>query len=193
MWRTLARLVAVAVVVVFVVGPVLLYRQMETQVRNFRAVEEGVLYRSGQMSLDGLKRVVHDYKIRTVITLRDALVAGDTPPDRDEEEWCKKMGLGHVRLRPALWWASEGRPPADVNVARFRQVLDDPHNHPVLVHCCAGIHRTGAYCAIYRMEQEHWTNAAALGEMKRFGYDNLDFEWDILGYLEEYRPTWKEP
>jgi protein tyrosine/serine phosphatase len=57
----------------------------------------------------------------------------------------------------------------------------------VLVHCCAGVHRTGAYCAIYRMEFEGWTNAEALAEMKALGYSNLDEEWDIRGYLESYR------
>jgi tyrosine-protein phosphatase SIW14 len=71
--------------------------------------------------------------------------------------------------------------------------MSDPSKYPVLVHCFAGTHRTGAYCAIYRMEQEHWTNAQALAEMKTYGYITLDEEWDILGYLEVYRPTWKEP
>jgi hypothetical protein len=25
------------------------------------------------------------------------------------------------------------------------------------------------------------------------GYDNLDDEWDILGFLEQYWPSWKGP
>jgi hypothetical protein len=41
------------------------------------------------------------------------------------------------------------------------------------------------------MEREHWTNAQAIAEMKACGYVNLDDEWDILGYLERYRPTWQ--
>jgi hypothetical protein len=69
----------------------------------------------------------------------------------------------------------------------------DPNNYPVLVHCWAGIHRTGAYCAIYRMEFDHWTNADAIAELKSMGYDTLDKEWDILGYLENYWPSWKGP
>jgi hypothetical protein len=42
------------------------------------------------------------------------------------------------------------------------------------------------------MEYEHWSNAAALAEMKALGYENLDDEWDILGYLEQYQPRWKQ-
>ena len=71
--------------------------------------------------------------------------------------------------------------------------MADRNNYPVLIHCCAGIHRTGAYCAIYRMECEHWSNAQALDELHRFGYEHLYDEWDILTYLEDYRPSWKEP
>src|SRR5207302_1930736 len=29
--------------------------------------------------------------------------------------------------------------------------------------------------------------------MNSMGYDALDEEWDILGYLEEYWPSWKGP
>ena len=65
--------------------------------------------------------------------------------------------------------------------------MDNPDNYPVLIHCFAGIHRTGAFCAIYRMEYEGWTNAEAIEELRACGYSNLDDEWDILGYLEQYR------
>jgi protein tyrosine/serine phosphatase len=67
--------------------------------------------------------------------------------------------------------------------------MADPKNYPVLVHCFAGIHRTGAYTAIYRMEFEGWSNAKAIAEVKACGYTNLDDEWDILNYLERYRPA----
>ena len=73
---------------------------------------------------------------------------------------------------------------------KFRALLADPKNHPVLVHCFAGVHRTGAYAAIYRMEFERWSNARAIAELKACGYSNLDDEWDVLGYLEQYRPSW---
>jgi protein tyrosine/serine phosphatase len=69
--------------------------------------------------------------------------------------------------------------------------MADPDNYPVLVHCFAGIHRTGAFCAIYRMEHDHLSNAEALRELKEGGYINLYDEWDVLGYLEEYKPTWR--
>ena len=44
--------------------------------------------------------------------------------------------------------------------------------------------------AVYRMELEHWTNDEALNELRTCGYRNLDDEWDVLSYLECYRPRW---
>jgi protein tyrosine/serine phosphatase len=191
MSRSLQVSLGSLVAVLLIAAPVLFALHQQAQTRNFRVVKQGVLYRSGQMSLDGLKRVVHDHGIRTVVTLRDARVPGMDPPDLAEEEYCNKEEITYVRIPPRNWSAPDGPAPVEAGVLRFREVMSDPTNYPVLVHCTAGIHRTGAYCAIYRMEFEHWTNAEAIAEMKACGYTNLDDEWDILGYLEQYRPTWQ--
>ena len=53
-------------------APVAYAFHMQAQTRNFRIVKDGVLYRSGQITLFGLKNLLHDYGIRTVVTLRDA-------------------------------------------------------------------------------------------------------------------------
>ncbi len=61
--------------------------------------------------------------------------------------------------------------------------MDDPANYPVLIHCYAGIHRTGTMCAIFRMDYQGWTNDEAMNEMRTFGDTMLDDHEDILGYL----------
>jgi tyrosine-protein phosphatase SIW14 len=188
--RFLSSLFSLVIAGLLVVGPYAYWRHDLATVRNFHVVQEGVLYRSGQMSLDGLKRALHDYGIRTVITLRDATHPGDGPPDLLEEKFCKGADLNYVRIPPRPWWASDGSVPAQEGIDTFRAVMADPANYPVLIHCFAGMHRTGAFCAVYRMERDHWTNAQAIAEMKTHGYRNIDDEWDLLGYLERYRPTW---
>jgi protein tyrosine/serine phosphatase len=193
MLRLPRKLIGIVVVGLLIAGPVAFALHDTAQVRNFHVFREGVLYRSGQLTLEGLKRVLNDYDIRTVISLRDAHVAGEPPPDQDEERFCRAAGLNYHRLPPRHWWAAAGPAPVEENVRKFRQIMADRNNYPVLIHCCAGIHRTGAYCAIYRMECEHWSNAQALDELHRFGYEHLYDEWDILTYLEDYRPSWKEP
>jgi protein tyrosine/serine phosphatase len=191
--RYLSYLFAFIITGVLVAGPMAYAYYEQSQIRNFHLVREGVLYRSGQMTVAGLKRVIHDYGIKTIVTLRDAYHLGDSPPDREEEEYCQDHGIAYARISPRSWWAPAGEVPAEEGVRQFREIMDSPDNFPVLVHCFAGIHRTGAFCAIFRMEYEHWTNERAIDEVKANGYYNLDDEWDILTYLEHYRPRWQGP
>jgi protein tyrosine/serine phosphatase len=181
---TFAGLIAV----VMVAGPLgyVLYRKAES--RNFRVVRDGVLYRSGQLSVSGLKRLIEDYGIRTVVTLRTARVEGDPHPALDEEEFCRSQELYYHRLQMKSWVRTNGTAPADESVRAFLDIMKNPANHPVLVHCFAGKHRTGAYCAIYRMEFENWSNEQAIEEMILNGYDDLEEHEDLDGYLNAYRP-----
>jgi protein tyrosine/serine phosphatase len=165
------------------------YRQLN--VRNFHEVKTDVLYRSGQLSLAGLQSIIHDYGIKTVITLRDSAYPDQPPPDLAEEEYCANAGIRHIRISPRVWWSADGSIPAEEGVRRFRAIMENAKNYPVLIHCFGGIHRTGAFCAIYRMEYDHWTNAEAIAELRACGYRDLDDEWDLLGYLETYQPTWQ--
>jgi protein tyrosine/serine phosphatase len=193
MLRSLQTLIGLTAVVFMIVGPIYLSARQLRQTRNFRVVRDRVLYRSAQMSLDGLKRIVHDYGIRTVVTLRDSHDPGLTPPDLAEEKYCQDQEINYLRLPPLAWENRidpKGPAPVEPNVRKFLTLMRNRKNYPVLVHCFAGIHRTGAFTAIYRMEFEHWTHAEALEEMRACGYTTLDDEWDILGFLERYRPSW---
>lgn len=172
-----------------VAGPYGYAHYWQSQVRNFHEVRDGVLYRSGQLSVTGLRRVIHDFGIKTVVTLRDAADPKDPPPDHAEEQDCKARGLRYVRISPRSWWSPDGSVPAEKGVEQFRAVMNDTANYPVLVHCFAGIHRTGAYCAVYRMEYERWSNAEALAELRAGGYTNIEDEWDLMEYLKDYVPT----
>lgn len=193
MIRAIRILLGLAVIGVIVGVPVGYASYRNANLRNFAPVKPGVLYRSGQLSLTGLQRVINDFGIHTVITLRDAEIAGNRPPDWREEQFCKDQDIKYVRLRPQHWYAppTGGPVPAEAGLKRFLAIMDDPANYPVLVHCFAGIHRTGAYMAVYRMEVDHWDNTAALDELRACGYRHLDDEWDVLGYLESYQPRWK--
>lgn len=184
-WLTVLRCLMIAGLIG---GPIAYAVHQQSQVRNFRVVRDGVLYRSGQMSLEGLKRIAYEYRIRTVICLRDKT----TPADLAEEHFCNKEEISFYRLPPRHWEAEYWGDPAPVeeNMKVFREVMANEKNYPVLIHCFAGIHRTGAYCAVYRMEHDHWSNQQALAELEASGY--TDMESDVRGYLENYKPTWMQ-
>ncbi len=177
------------VVLALLTTPAVYAVRQQAQIRKFRVVRPGVLYRSGQMTREGLKRILNDYAIKTVISLRD----GTTMSDKTEEEYLTSEEVHFVRILPSQWGDVGGSVPVEEGVRKFRAIMSDPKNYPVLIHCFAGIHRTGAYCAIYRMEFEHWSNERAITEVKANGYTNLDEELDILGFLEQYRPSWMPP
>jgi len=182
----------IAIFAFIVGGPFAYSRYRQAKYRNFRVVEEGRLYRSGQMSLSALQRTIEEYNIRTVISLRYAERDGDLPPDWQEEEFCTARGIRFVRIRPREWHdLGQGFVPADQPVAEFLKVMDDRTTYPALIHCFAGMHRTGSFCSIYRMEYQRWSNADAMAELKALGYKNLDKEEDVQSYLENYVPRWR--
>ena len=183
-------LLALLLLVLLIGGPLAYSNYRNTQFRHFRVVQDGKVYRSGQMSIAALQRTTEEYGIKTVISF-DSLKR-ERPLDAEEEKFCQTHGIRHVRIRPREWLADEdGNVPAQEPVNKFLKVLDDPSAYPVLVHCFAGMHRTGAYCAIYRMEYQRWDNADAMTELKALGYTNLEKEDDVHGYLDTYVPRWR--
>jgi protein tyrosine/serine phosphatase len=191
--RSIQWLFGLSLVALLIGGPLGWAHYCQKNYRNFHVVRDGALYRSGQLSLHGLKKVIHDYGIRTVITLRDAYHAGDPPPAVAEENFCLLEDINYHRFPLRAWEGPDNTVPAEENVQRFLEIMDNPRNYPVLIHCFAGSHRTGAYCAVYRMEYQQWSNADALDEMKEYGYTNLDEENDILGFLTRYQPRRQKP
>jgi protein tyrosine phosphatase len=81
-------------------------------------------------------------------------------------------------------------------VDEFLKIMDDPTNHPVLIHCRAGLHRTGILAALYRMEYEGWPLDWALKELQENGFSTSqctarnDY---INQYLVIYQPRRQRP
>jgi tyrosine-protein phosphatase SIW14 len=188
-WRGFLTTIVVALVVAV---PLLYSSHRQTSMRNFRVVEDGVLYRSGQLSPAAFERVLDEYGIKLVITLRTARDPAMPYPDDWERRLCESRNLKHVRIVPRVWGPDgKGSIPADENVKKFLELMDCKDNHPVLVHCFAGIHRTGTMCAVYRMEFHKWPVDRALEEMQICGFEPEDMHEHIEGYLRSFhrRPS----
>ncbi len=196
-WYRVMQSVMAAVLAAGVVAtPLLLYRSRYVESKRLREVTPGVLYRAGQMTAAGLRAAIERYGIRTVVNLQH-----ESPDPLLSEHWlgrgrikeselCAAYGVRYVVLAPDILppdWPAEVVPPV---VDEFLAVMDDPANHPVLLHCRAGLHRTGRLSAIYRMEYEGWSVGEALRELRAHGYGYLaasEQDEFVVRFLKNYR------
>jgi hypothetical protein len=189
-------LTAVIAVLVTVV-PVVYYRAVYTHAKRLRIVTPGILIRCGCLTQRGFIDVFERFGIRYVINLQDEF------PDPElsehyfggstcsESALCQRFGVRYLWLPPDI--ISRKKIPAErpQAIERFLAIMDDPANYPVLIHCKAGLHRTGVMAAVYRMEYEGWSPAEALREMKEHGFGEFactsanDY---IMQYILTYQP-----
>jgi protein tyrosine phosphatase (PTP) superfamily phosphohydrolase (DUF442 family) len=77
-----------------------------------------------------------------------------------------------------------GEPPTAQQIKKFLDIVSDPANRPVYIHCTLGIDRTGVMAGIYRIEHDGWDNGEAVLEMEYFGHNEL---WiDLEEFLKRY-------
>lgn len=165
-----------ALLAAFVVVPWVFFRCVYDTHKRLRVVEAGRVYRSGQMTAEGFADAVERYHLRTIINVQDEVPDPNLEQDFwsrgtiKESELCRELGVRYVHLMPTLLprrLSPAQRPPAIDDLLR---ILDDEANYPVLIHCHAGLHRTGILTAVYRMEYQGWSNDEAFLDMKAQGF-----------------------
>ena len=116
------------------------------------------------------------FGVKTVIDLQEDGVSS-------EPAQVERAGMKYVRIP-----MSTRRAPTAAQMAQFLELVNDPANQPVYVHCAGGRHRTGVMTAAYRMSVDGWTSDRAFKEMKsyKFGADFLHPEFKR--YVYAYRP-----
>jgi protein tyrosine phosphatase (PTP) superfamily phosphohydrolase (DUF442 family) len=176
--------------------PIFFYRYVYTQNKRLREVTPGKVYRSGQMTVDGFTQAIHLYGLRTIINFQDEYPDPDLPltplstKTIKESELCKQLGVRYLWMPPDL--LPHRRIPAERprTLDRFFRLMDDKANYPVLLHCRAGLHRTGVMVAAYRMEYEGWDWHQALAELRDNGF-GLWVSTSANDYITQYLLTFR--
>lgn len=114
------------------------------------------LWRSGRYSARGLTALVERTSIRVVVDLRDH------PADILSQRTYERIGVTYHRV------------PVDefqgFTTAAYEQVLALITGNRALIHCYKGAHRTGSFCALYRMREQGWLKMEAWTEQVRYGF-----------------------
>ena len=169
--------------------------------KRFDVVRDGVLYRSGQLSEYGMRRVVEEHGIRTVIALRQDpvhlnsgvlfdLCASSGAAEADLVE--NTLGAAHIHwdLGSEVYYPWM-RPQ---HYRQFFDLVDSNTDQPILVHCVAGRHRTGVFVALFRIEYDCWDSDEAIQEMQSWDFGPVPrvLDHNLRTYVRRPRPTEKQ-
>jgi len=149
----------------------------QTRIANFGQVNENY-FRGAQPDQEGFRRL-GTLGIKTVIDLQEE-------PQPGEPGWVKEAGMKYFNIP-----LSGSHPASNEQTARFLELVNDPANLPVYVHCAAGRHRTGEMTGIYRITHDSWTADKAYAEMQKFGYYSFPTHGSLKRYVYAYYDTYR--
>jgi protein tyrosine phosphatase (PTP) superfamily phosphohydrolase (DUF442 family) len=170
-------------VVLLLVGTVWLWEDVVKDrviPKRFGVVQEGQIYRSGQLSSSLVERTLVKYKIARIVCL-----SGDSSDDIDknaERQVAAKLGIER------LIFPLRGNGTGDIThyAKAIAAICEAQKKHkPVLVHCSAGAQRTGGVIAAYRLLVEKKDASFVLAEMMRYDW-NPKSNPHLLPYLNSH-------
>ena len=141
-------------------------------IKNFGCVNQNY-YRGAQPQKQDYASLA-SLGIKTVVDLqRDG--------EANEMQMVESKGMKFFRLE----MTTTDRPDPQT-VSRFLNIVNDPANQPVFVHCHGGRHRTGVMTAIYRLTHDDWTADRAFAEMKEYEFGKGFGHGALRDYVYDY-------
>jgi|TARA_B100000768_G_scaffold37101_1_gene35784 protein tyrosine/serine phosphatase len=128
---------------------------------NFKEISQNKVYKSGVIPPEKIAEYIADHQLKSVIDLRfpntkDKINNPEIPKELTAEKLAveKLEGVNYFNL-------GTDQVPTQNTVDEFLEIMDDPSNYPVLIHCYHGVGRAQMFSALYRIEYEGWTNQEA--------------------------------
>jgi protein tyrosine phosphatase (PTP) superfamily phosphohydrolase (DUF442 family) len=126
--------------------------------------DAGMVYRSAWLDGDVFREVIETYQIRTVVNLCEPGELGETR-SADQRQAVRGSGARLIELpMPA-----STIDPTDPAVQNFVDLLGNPENYPLLVHCQHGVTRTAKVLTMYDILFRGMTAEQSIAAMPRFG------------------------
>ncbi len=135
---------------------------------NFRVVDPGKVYAGGYQYPGPLRRIVSEYGIKTVLSLR---YDDGGKADRMERKTLNQLGVRFLRVEIPF-----NRPMREQLAAlnECLRILTNPKLQPVFVHCWGGQHRTGIVVGAYRARVQALPEEQIWAEFDRYGGNTAD-------------------
>ena len=133
--------------------------------KHLAAHDPNMVYRSAWLDADVFRELIEEQQIRTVLNLCEPEELGELRVDQRRAV----RGSG-ARLIEMSMPAAE-LDPADPEIEKFVDVLSNPENYPLLVHCQHGVTRTAKVLAMYDILFRGMTAEQSIAAMPRFGRD----------------------
>lgn len=169
MKRKMARWTAVVLALSLITtGAVLVWREClrpRLIAKNFGVVEDGAVYRSGQISRFLVRRVLQEKGIDVVIALSG--YQSDCPDQQAEREAARDLGIDifYFPMRGNGTGSLETVADAVASLAKARA-----GGKQVLVHCSAGAQRTAHVLSAYSLLVQKSDSEKIFAEMQEYGW-----------------------
>lgn len=131
--------------------------------KRFDVVDPGRVYRSGEVRPEQLERLAQEREIRSVLSMLNP----SAPESVAERAAAERLGLRWQNIPLTGDGAST---PQDRE--QIRDFLCDQRNQPVLIHCAAGVNRTGLAVGMYRLHVQGWTLEQVERELLSTDFEN---------------------
>ncbi len=142
--------------------------------KRWAAVERGSLYRSGQLSPSLVKRTLKRHKVRDTEIAVIVNLTHDEPQDEEQQAETKAADELGIRLTR---FPLDGDGTGDVRnyAGAIAEIIRArSRGEPVLVHCQAGVQRTGGVIACYRLLVEQRPASFVMKELRENRWDPTD-------------------
>jgi len=160
--RAIPFLVVIALLLVFGGWEACKYQVVP---KRFGIVEQDKVFRSGRIAPHLVRKTLQKYGIKVIVDL--------TEPDPRNSSWRAEQvaatELGISRYNFQLFGDGTGNITNYAN-AIFAIEQARKENKPILVHCAAGVQRTGGVMASYRLLVQKQLPATAYAELIRYGW-----------------------
>ena len=131
---------------------------------RFAVVEPGKLYRGAWQQPWPMRRLVRDYKIKTVVALAHP---ENDPLSMREKALAAELGFRWVHIPIVDERGQKDYKAINDKLERAAAELADPKNYPLYFHCHHGINRASMVQMAYRTKYCGWTLEQATEEISR--------------------------